>query len=249
MPGSASLPLRGLKAVIFDMDGVITQTASVHAAAWKRTFDGFLAARAGPGASFRPFDDADYLRYVDGKPRYDGVAAFLASRGISLPWGSPEDPAGYDSVCAIGNKKDLYFAEALESQPVRVFESTIDFIRRLKDEGIAVGVFSASRHAREVLQKAGVLSLFDARVDGTDAAGLGLPGKPDPATLVELARRLGARPAECAVVEDAIAGVQAGRAGGFAAVIGINRSGPPGFLREAGATIEVRDLSELEMSR
>jgi alpha,alpha-trehalase len=243
------LSLRNLRAVLFDMDGVITRTATVHAAAWKRTFDAFLAARAGPGGDFRPFDTkADYLPYVDGKPRYDGVASFLASRGISLPWGSPGDPPGFETVCALGNQKDGYFNEVLETEPVEVFQSTVDFIDLLHRRGLKAGVFSASRNAARVLEAAGVLSLFDAKVDGSDAAELRIPGKPDPATLLELARRLGAEPATAGVVEDAVAGVQAGRAGGFAVVIGVNREGDPGALLLEGATLEVRDLSELTVA-
>jgi alpha,alpha-trehalase len=243
---TSALSLRNLRAVLFDMDGVVTRTATLHAAAWKRTFDTFMQARAASSGDFRPFDPRDdYLRYVDGKPRYDGVASFLASRGISLPWGTPDDPPGFDTICALGNQKDGYFNEVLESEPVEVYQSTVDFIDLLHRRGLKAGIFSASRNAARVLEAAGVLSLFDAKVDGSDAAALGLPGKPDPATLVELARRLGARPQTCAVVEDAIAGVQAGSAGGFAVVIGVNREAASGALVAQGATFEVRDLSEL----
>lgn len=239
---------RELDAVIFDMDGVVTRTATLHAAAWKRLFDAFLESSAARPGSFRPFDiEADYRTYVDGKPRYDGVASFLASRGISLPYGSPDDPPGTDTVCGLGNRKDALFHELLKSTGVEVFESTVNLIRRLRRAGMKIGIFSASRNAEPVLSTARILDIFDSRVDGVDADRLRLPGKPDPATLLELAARLGATPPRTAVVEDAIAGVQAGRAGGFALVIGVNRSGQPGTLRARGADVEVTDLSQVEL--
>ena len=236
-------------AVLFDMDGVVTRTATLHAAAWKASFDEFLRARAAPGESFRPFDvEGDYLRYVDGKPRYDGVISFLASRGISLPYGSPGDPAAAMTACGLGNLKELSFQRLLASRGVDIFGSTLDLIRALRAAGIKTGIFSASRHANQILRSANILSLFDGKVDGLDAERLGLPGKPNPATLLELARRLGASPKRAAVVEDAIAGVQAGRAGGFALVVGVNRSGNQGILLENGADVEVKDLSEVELA-
>jgi beta-phosphoglucomutase family hydrolase len=240
---------RTLDAVIFDMDGVVTRTAVLHAAAWKQLFDEFLQARAGEPGSFRPFDtEADYKYYVDGKPRYDGVASFLASRGISLPYGSPDDPPDADTVCGLGNRKDAFFQQMLKRDGVEVYESTVRLIWRLKDAGIKTGIFSASRNAGPILAAAGIHRLFDAKVDGLDAEKLSLPGKPSPETLLELARRLGASPARTAVVEDAIAGVQAGRAGDFALVIGVNRSGKPGTLLANGADVEVSDLSQVELS-
>jgi alpha,alpha-trehalase len=240
---------RTLDAVIFDMDGVVTRTAVLHAAAWKQLFDEFLQARAGEPGSFRPFDiEADYRYYVDGKPRYDGVASFLASRDISLPYGSPDDPPDADTVCGLGNRKDAFFQQMLKRDGVEVYESTVRLIRRLKDASIKPGIFSASRNAGSILAAAGIHRLFDAKVDGLDAEKMSLAGKPSPETLLELARRLGASPARTAVVEDAIAGVQAGRAGDFALVIGVNRSGKPGTLLANGADIEVSDLSQVELS-
>lgn len=240
---------RTLDAVIFDMDGVVTRTAVLHAAAWKQLFDEFLKARAGKRGSFRPFDiEADYQRYVDGKPRYDGVASFVASRGISLPYGRPDDPPNAETVCGLGNRKDDFFHQMLKRKGVDVYESTVRLIRRLKGAGIKTGIFSASRNAGPILAAARIDHLFDAKVDGVDAEGLRLPGKPSPQTLLELARRLGASPARTAVVEDAIAGVQAGRAGDFALVIGVNRSGKPGTLLVNGADVEVSDLSQVELS-
>lgn len=234
-----------LDAVIFDMDGVVTRTATLHAAAWKELFDAFLEARGIRDGSFQPFDAEDYQRYVDGKPRYDGVISFLASRGISLPYGSADDPPQYETVCGLGNRKDAFFQRLMASKGVDVFESTVKLIRHLRAAGVKTGIFSASRNAQTVLLAAKVLSLFDAKVDGTDGDKLNLPGKPDPATLLELTRRLGVLPDRTAVVEDAIAGVQAGRAGGFALVIGVNRSSIPRVLIENGADLEVTDLGEV----
>jgi alpha,alpha-trehalase len=233
-------------AVIFDMDGVVTRTATLHAAAWKQLFDSFLRARAGPRGAFVPFGiEEDYRTYVDGKPRYDGVASFLASRRISLPYGSPSDPSGAQTVCGLGNRKDAIFRQELTKRGAEVFESTVLLIRHLKSAGIKTGIFSASRNAEAVLSAAKILGIFDARVDGVDADRLKLPGKPDPATLLELARRLGVTPARTVVVEDAIAGVEAGRAGHFGMVIGVNRSKEPGTLAGNGADVEVADLSQV----
>ena len=235
-----------LDAVIFDVDGVVTRTASVHAAAWKELFDAFLRSRLAAGEALRPFDaEEDYRRYVDGKPRYDGVESFLASRGISLPRGEPGDPPEAETVCGLGNRKDAYFWRLVERDGVAPFETTVDLVRRLRAAGVKTGVFSASRNAEAVLAAAGVRDLFDAKVDGRDAEELGLAGKPDPAMLLELARRLGVAPERTAVVEDAIAGVEAGRAGGFALVIGVNRSAKPGRLLASGAGVAVADLSEV----
>jgi alpha,alpha-trehalase len=246
---AVKLARRTLDAVIFDMDGVVTRTAVLHAAAWKQLFDEFLRARAAEPGSFQPFDiDADYKRYVDGKPRYDGVASFLASRDISLPYGSPDDQPNADTVCGLGNRKDALFHQAIKRKGVDAYESTVRLIRRLREAGIKTGIFSASRNAGPVLHAAGIVDLFDAKVDGVDAEKLSLAGKPSPETLLELARRLGASSARTAVVEDAIAGVQAGRAGDFALVIGVNRSGKRGTLLANGADVEVSDLNQVELS-
>jgi alpha,alpha-trehalase len=241
------LDARLLDAVLFDMDGVVTRTATVHAVAWKQAFDAFLKSRlAAPDASFEPFDaDADYRLYVDGKPRLNGVIDFLASRGITLPLGNPSDPPEDETVWGLANHKERLFELLLTSRGVDVFHTTVDFIASLRQAGLKTGIFSASKHAHEVLSAANVLSLVDAKVDGVDAERLALQGKPHPATLLELARRLGVEPRRCAVVEDAIAGVQAGRGGGFALVIGVNRSDEQGVLLRNGADMEVKDLGEL----
>ncbi len=247
VPDGIQLFIKNLDAVIFDTDGVVTRTTELHAAAWKQVFDAFLDART--GKSFVPFDvERDYLPYVDGRPRYEGVVAFLASRGITLPYGDPDDLPGGETVCALGNRKDAYFRQEVERRGVAVFDSTLELIRKLRGAGLKTGVFSASQNANATLVAAGAMGFFDAKVDGTDAAALGLRGKPDPAMLLELARRLGVAPGRTAVVEDAIAGVPAGREGGFAVIIGVNRSMAPGRLLDCGADVEVVDLKDVSLS-
>lgn len=236
-------------AVIFDLDGVITDTASVHAAAWKRLFDAYLSARAEAGKEdHSPFTENDYARYVDGKPRQDGVTSFLASRGITIPIGRPSDGEDTETAHGLGRRKDHYYLALLKSHGVKVFGSTVTLVRQLRAAGIPTAVFSASRNCRHVLEAAGIGDLFGVRVDGVVAARLGLPGKPDPAVLLEAARQLGADPARSVVVEDAEAGVEAGRRGGFGLVIGVDRTGRARALRDHGADVVVRDLSEVEVS-
>lgn len=236
-----------IEAVIFDMDGVLTDTASVHAASWKQLFDDYLAERAArTGEPFEPFDvDADYRPYVDGKPRYDGVRDFLRSRGIELPHGDPDDPPGAESICGLGNRKNQAFLERLEHEGARAFEPAVELVRALRADGVRVAVISASRNMTAVLAAAGLATLFDASVDGVIAAELGLPGKPDPAVFEEAARRLDVPPERTAIIEDAIAGVQAGRAGAFAQVVGVDRTGQAEALREAGADVVVQHLGQL----
>jgi alpha,alpha-trehalase len=241
------LDLSRIHAVIFDMDGVVTDTASVHAAAWKRLFDEYLTERGrATGEPFGPFDvDEDYRRYVDGKPRYDGVRSFLASRGISLPEGDPSDPPERETVCGLGNRKNGYFLAHLKEQGADAYPSTVTLVRDLQARGVGTAVISASRNMTEVLASAGLSDLFRASVDGVDAEELGLSGKPDPAIFLEAARRVGVEPARAAVVEDALAGVEAGRRGQFGLVIGVDRTGHAAALREAGAHVVVRDLGEV----
>lgn len=239
---------RRFDAVIFDMDGVVTDSAVLHEAAWARTFDEFLTARTPvPGEDRSRFTHADYLRHVDGKPRYDGVRDFLAARGISLPWGDPADLGGSGTVCALGNRKDRLFLARVAETGVPAFTTTVELIQRLREAGLAVAVFSASRNAAEVLRAAGVAGLFAVRVDGLVAEMMALPGKPDPAMLLEAARRTGALPERTVVVEDAAAGVRAGRAGGFGLVIGVDRGGHRELLHAAGADTVVTDLSEAQV--
>ncbi|MGZ8666923.1 MAG: HAD family hydrolase [Solirubrobacterales bacterium] len=237
-----------LDAVIFDLDGVITDTASVHAAAWKRMFDSFLAGRAGgAGEEHPPFSQDDYLRYVDGKPRYDGVESFLASRGISLPRGEPGDPASAETVCGLGNRKDELFGEVLRRDGVAAFPSSVELLGRLREGGFATAIISASRNCAQVLRAAGASELFDVKVDGVDADALGLRGKPDPAVFLEAAGRLEVEPGRAGVVEDALAGVEAGRSGGFGLVIGVDRAGQAEALLEHGADVVVGDLAEVRV--
>jgi alpha,alpha-trehalase len=247
--GGPSIDGSTIRAVIFDMDGVVTDTASVHAAAWKQLFDEFLLERAGEGGTFEPFDTVtDYLPYIDGKPRYDGVRSFLASRGIALPEGTRDDPPDRETVCGLGNRKDAYFLERLHRDGARAYPSTVALIRRLGDLGKGSAIISASRNMTEVLRAAGVFDLFDVRVDGIVAERLGLRGKPDPAVFLEAARRLGTSPAEIAVIEDATAGVEAARGGRFAVVIGVDRGCNRQALVDAGADVVVSDVSEVRVA-
>lgn len=246
---TAALPLGRIDAVLFDLDGVVTDTAALHATVWKRVFDDWLAERARrTGGAFEPFEIArDYRHHVDGRPRYEGAAAFLASRGIVLPFGEPADPPERETICGIANRKDAELRRRLREGVVAAYPSTVALVRALRERDVPVAVFSASRHAAAVLRAVGADALFDARVDGIEAAGLGLPGKPSPATLLEAARRLGVPPARAAVVEDAIAGVQAGRRGGFGLVVAVDRGGIADALRAAGADVVVADLAALEV--
>jgi beta-phosphoglucomutase family hydrolase len=245
-PGWPALSLDGLDAVVFDTDGVLTDTASVHAAAWKRLFDDYLRRRAAHGSEpFRPFTEADYLRFVDGRPRYDGVAGFLASRGIGLPWGDPADPPDRETVCGLGNAKDRNFVTHLREHGAEAFPTSVAFVRRLRELGLRTAAVSASRNMVAVLASAGLRELFDAEVDGIEADRLGLAGKPDPALFLEAARRLGVSPPRSAVVEDALAGVEAGRRGGFGVVVGVDRGGQAAALAERGADVVVTDLGDL----
>lgn len=234
---------------LIDLDGVLTDTASVHAAAWKRTFDGYLEALAArQGSDFEPFEiDPDYYRYVDGKPRYDGVDSFLRSRGIVLEWGDPGDPPGRETVCGIGNRKNEAFNEVLRTRGVKVFESSVALVRELRDRGERTAVVTSSKNCEAVLEAAGLRDLFDARVDGNVAERKKLAGKPAADTFEEAARSLGVGPERAVVVEDAISGVRAGRAGGFGLVVGVARGEHREALRESGADVVVGDLAELEL--
>jgi len=235
-------------AVLFDLDGVLTATASIHAACWKRTFDEFLDARASESSgTFAPFSiDRDYPPYIDGKPRYDGVDSFLRSRGIELPWGDTADPPSRKTVCGLGNRKNQLFNEILATEKPEIFHGSVKLAHSLREMGIKTAVVSASKNAGPVLAAAGITELFDVIVDGTVAARLGLAGKPAPDPFLEAARALDVAPERAVVVEDAIAGVQAGRAGNFGLVIGIDREGQGDALYEHGADIVVTDLEELQ---
>lgn len=229
------------KAVLFDLDGVITKTASLHAAAWKEAFDDFLATL--PGKNL-PFDsERDYRDYVDGKARYDGVEGFLKSRNIVLPYGDASDAPGFTSIIALGNLKDRYFSQLVSKRGVEVFQSTVDLIHILRQKKIKIAVVSSSKHCRDILDKENLTSLFDTICDGNETEKLHLRGKPAPDTYLNAAHKLGFEPADCVVVEDAEAGVQSGKAGGFGLVVGVNREDYAEGLRHHGADIVVNDLS------
>lgn len=234
-------------AVLFDLDGVLTATAKVHAVCWKRMFDEFLKRRAlATGDSFEPFDiDLDYRRYVDGKPRYEGVKSFLASRGIELPEGDPDESPNEETVCGLGNRKNALIAEVLAEGGVDVFQGSVDLVDHLLARGIRTAVVSSSKNCEAILRAAGIADRFEARIDGVTAARLGLAGKPMPDTFLHAAKELGVSPERAVVVEDAISGVQAGRAGRFGLVIGVDRHGDAAVLQEQGADIVVEDLAEL----
>ncbi|MFI7099546.1 HAD family hydrolase [Streptomyces sp. NPDC050161] len=237
--------LQSVRAVVFDTDGVITDSARVHAAAWQVAFDAALAAAGGQ----RPFDPVDdYLRHVDGRTREDGAAAFLASRGIRLPLGDPSDAPGPDTVWAIAARKEELFTSALRTHGIDALPGTVRLLHVLRSHGVPCAAVSASRHATELLSTADVLGLFLAVVDGKEARRLHLPGKPDPALFLEAARRLGPPPEDTAVVEDALAGVEAGRRGGFGLVVGVDRTADriaAAGLRRSGADVVVSDPGEL----
>jgi beta-phosphoglucomutase family hydrolase len=234
----------GVTACLFDLDGVLTDTASVHGRAWKRTFDEFLRAR--DGAGFTPFDPgADYVQHVDGKPRADGVRDFLASRGIVLPEGSPADPPGAATVYGVGNRKNELLLESIRTEGVTVFEGSRRYLQAAAAAGLRRLVVSSSANTQDVLEVTGLASLVEGRVDGLTAKQAGLRGKPAPDTFLHGAALLGVEPGQAGVFEDALAGVAAGRAGGFGYVVGVDRVGQADALRAQGADLVVTDLAEL----
>ena len=232
-----------ITACLFDMDGVLTDTASVHMAAWQQMFDDFLRARDGTG--FAPFTQADYNRYVDGKPRADGTRDFLASRGIRLPEGSDDDPAGSATVRGLGRRKNDLVQQRLARDGVQVFDGSVRYVRAVRAAGLRTAVVSASENTAKVLATAGLSDLFEARIDGYVTKERGLAGKPAPDTYLAGAAALGASAAQSAVFEDATSGVAAGRAGRFGFVVGVDRVGHADALRAAGADVVVTDLAEL----
>jgi alpha,alpha-trehalase len=236
-------------AVVFDMDGVVTDTAVVHRRAWQAMFDPFLAEVADrTGTAQQPFGEDDYLRYVDGKARADGVASVLGSRGVYLPRGSADDPPGKQTVWALANRKDEAFQQVLATDGAQAFPSTVALVRELQRHEIGTAIISASRNCQAILAAAGLGDLFPVRVDGLETARLGLPGKPAPAVFLEAVRRLRADASRSGVVEDALAGVQAGRDGGFGLVVGVDRVGQADALREHGADVVVTDLGEVRVA-
>jgi beta-phosphoglucomutase family hydrolase len=220
------------QAVLFDLDGVVTPTAEIHERAWAELFAAW------------DFDASDYLQYVDGRPRYEGVRAFLESRDVHLPWGDPSDPPGDSTICAMGNRKDEKFNEVLAARGIAPYPGSMIVLGRLEEAGIPSAIVSSSKNARTVLRAAALELRFDVVVDGITAVDEHLTGKPDPAMFIHAARLLEADPARCIVVEDAISGVAAGRAGEFGLVVGVDRGGNRRALQEAGADIVVDDLGE-----
>ena len=237
----------GVSACLFDMDGVVTQTAVVHAAAWKEMFDEFLRSRAeSTGTQFIPFDPhAEYDAYVDGKPRLDGTRSFLESRGIELPEGRPNDPPGTPTLYGLSNQKNNLVLEKIAAGGVQTYPGSITYIRSVKDKGISTAIVSASANTIQVLKAADIENLFDVRIDGVIAERRGLRGKPAPDTFLAAAEALRKSAKQAAVFEDAQAGVAAGRAGGFALVVGVDRVGQAQALLEHGADIVVKDLADL----
>ena len=241
-----SLPSR-VQACLFDLDGVITQTAKVHAAAWKEMFDAFLKARAdNTGEAFVPFDEVgDYDAYVDGKPRSDGTRSFLASRGIELPEGVPDDPLDAETVQSLGNAKNEIVLRRIRTDGVEAYDGSVRYVRAVRAAGLRRAVVSSSTNCADVLIAAGIADLFEERIDGVTAERDHLAGKPAPDMFLAGARALGVDPGDAAVFEDALAGVAAGRAGRFAFVVGVDRAGQARELKAHGADVVVGDLAEL----
>ncbi len=239
---------RDFDAAIFDLDGVLTETAHLHAVAWKAVFDGFLRKWAQQrGVAFQPFDiEADYFDYVDGRPRYDGIRNFLSARGISLPEGSEHDPDDANTVHALGERKARSFRQTLQKgiDPAAGSEALLKTLRKV---GVRTAVGSSSKHTRTILHAAGLEHYFDVCVDGIDAEALKLPGKPDPALYLEAARRLGVQPLRAMLFEDSLVGVEAGKRGGFGCVVGLDHGQRPGTLRQHGAHVVIKSLQEIHI--
>lgn len=237
----------GITACLFDLDGVLTQTAKVHAAAWKEMFDEYLKRRASDkGEEFVPFDKVeDYDEYVDGKPRYDGVRSFLESRGIELPEGSADDPPGTETIRGLGDRKNEIALRIISQDGVEPYDGSVRYAKAARDAGLRRAVVSSSTNARDVLAAAGIADLFEEVVDGHVAERAHLKGKPAPDTFLEGARELGVDRKQAAVFEDALAGVAAGRAGEFGFVVGVDRVGQADALKSHGADVVVEDLAEL----
>ena len=237
----------GVTACLFDLDGVLTQTAKVHAAAWKQMFDDYLRRRADErGEPFAPFDPVrEYDEYVDGNPRYDGVRSFLTSRGIELPQGTPDDPPGAETIDGLGNRKNEIVLKMIHDDGVQPYEGSVRYVEAARAAGLRRAVVSSSTNCGDVLAAAGIQDLFEEIVDGHVAERAHLNGKPAPDTFLAGARALGVEPGQAAVFEDALAGVQAGRAGNFGFVVGVDRVGQAAALKAHGANVVVRDLAEL----
>ena len=243
----SAVDIADYQAAIFDMDGVVTRTATVHARAWKEMFDAFLQAHAErTGTPFIPFDEeTEYWEHVDGLPRQEGVRRFLAARGIDLPEGEEDDPPEYDTIHGLGRRKDALIQAVIERDGVEVFPDWLERVRQWRAAGVRTAIVSSSRNCRRMIEAAGIEDLFDARVDGETARELGLRGKPDADIFLVAAERLGVAPGQSVVFEDAISGVQAGAAGPFALVVGVARHDNHDVLRAHGADVAVAALTEL----
>lgn len=236
----------GITTCLFDLDGVLTQTAKVHAKAWKQMFDQYLRERSQrTGEPFREFTTRDYEEYVDGKPRRDGVRSFLESRGIDLPMGGPDDPSDAETIYGLGTRKNALVLKLIHDDGVEPYEGSIRFVEQAREQGLHRAVVSSSTNCHDVLVAAGMDGFFEAEIDGVVAEREHLAGKPAPDTFLAGARALGADPSEAVVFEDALAGVEAGRAGRFGWVVGVDRTGHAEALREHGANVVVKDLAEL----
>lgn len=247
MTKAHELDVRRFDAVLFDLDGVVTKTARVHAAAWKKLFDGYLERKSiREGKPFLPFDaQTDYRQYVDGKPRHEGVKSFLESRAITLHYGDPGDDPSAETICGLGNRKNDYFREALKEMGVETFASSVAFVHEAKRRGLKTAIVSSSKNCGAVLEAAGLTDLFDVKVDGQDMARGHLKGKPAPDIFVRAASLLEIAPERTVIVEDALAGVEAGRSGSFGLVVGVDRVGQGDALVRHGADLVVSDLAEL----
>ena len=240
----------GVRGCLFDLDGVLTQTAKVHGAAWKEMFDSYLREHARQtGQPFVPFSATDYEQYVDGKPRANGTRSFLASRGIELPEGHDDDPPDALTIRGLGNRKNETFTRQVREDGVEAYPGSVRYLRAARDAGLRRAVVSSSANCHDVLVAAGIEDLFEVRIDGVVAKQEHLRGKPGPDTFLAGAQALGLKPAEAAVFEDALAGVEAGRAGDFGFVVGVNRVGQAEALKEHGADVVVTDLAELMEQR
>jgi beta-phosphoglucomutase family hydrolase len=238
---------KGVNTCLFDLDGVLTKTAKVHAAAWKEMFDAYLRQRAErEGTEFVPFDQVrDYDEYVDGKPRYDGVRSFLAARGIELPHGDPSDPPDAETIDGLGNRKNELVLKLIREHGVEAYEGSVRYLQAAEEAGLRRAVVSSSANCRDVLEAAGIEGYLEVRMDGVVAEREHLKGKPAPDTYLKAAEMLGSAPGQSAVFEDALAGVESGRAGNFGFVVGVDRVGQADALREHGADVAVKDLAEL----
>lgn len=236
-----------IKALIFDLDGVLTQTQHIHKEAWKKTFDQYLRTIDDESVDKRPVDDNDYNVYIDGKPRYEGVKSFLRSRNVELPFGNPEDPPGRNTICGIGNRKNEFFHEIIDSGGVKIYHHAIDKLRKWREMGLKTAIVSSSKNCRKIIEKVGIADLFDARVDGMVSVERNLKGKPDPDIFLEAAKDLNVAPEYGVVFEDAISGVQAGQKGHFGLVVGVDRFDNGDALLENGADITIKDFDELDL--